>query len=121
MINNFSYHMPVKLHFGFGLADNIDEIVADTEFKSGVLLCDAHFVKSGIAEKIKNNSKVITAIYSDITPSPLLSQAETAAKLLKESAADFVMALGGGGSGAWVIFAGHPGGKGGNGYAALFY
>lgn len=98
MVNEFAYPLKVDLRFGAGIAEKLDEIIREQNFKRGVLICDKLFAENGVADRIRNSSSAIISIFSDITPNPLLSQAEKAARLLQEVNADFAIALGGGSS-----------------------
>lgn len=98
MVKDFSYSQTVILNFGIGISEKLDGIIKQQGFKCGMLICDKLFASNGVAEKIKASSPCIAAIFSDITPNPLLSEVEKAAKLLKDINADFVIALGGGSS-----------------------
>jgi alcohol dehydrogenase len=98
MAKNFNYFLPVNLHFGVGICEKIDEIIKEHNFSRGLLICDKLFIQNGVAEKIKSSTSSIYAIFSDITPNPLLSEVEKAAKTLIGIEADFVIALGGGSS-----------------------
>ncbi len=98
MINNFSYSIPVKIEFGTGLRNNLERIVTRAGFSRGILICDKMFVNNGIAQEIVNNTPSLVAIFSEITPNPLLSEVEKAAALLNENNVDYALALGGGSS-----------------------
>jgi alcohol dehydrogenase len=98
MESNFYYAEPVKLQFGKRASERLEETVKNLGFKRGVLISDKLFVTNGTADKIMKLTPSIKAIYSDITPNPLLSEVEKAAALLKETDADYALALGGGSS-----------------------
>jgi len=98
MPDNFSYALPVKIEFGAGLRGKLHAIAQAAGFSRGVLLCDKMFEKNDTAAGILKDTPSLCAVYSDITPNPLLSEVSDAAQLLREKKADYAVALGGGSS-----------------------
>ncbi len=96
MINNFAFAAPVEIEFGVGATTKLGDIAAKKGYTKGVLIADKLFVNNGTATKIMADCPAIVAVYSDITPNPILQEVRNASALIKQSGADFVVALGGG-------------------------
>ena len=97
-MDKFNYNQPVKIIFGTGTLKTLQNVVEAEGFTRGVLVCDKLFLSNGVAKSILENTPSIVAVYSEITPNPLLSEVMTATNLIREKNADFVVALGGGSS-----------------------
>ncbi|MDD3947544.1 MAG: iron-containing alcohol dehydrogenase [Clostridia bacterium] len=98
MRNSFAYSLPVKIVFGVGVAEQLKDIATSCGFKRGVLIADKLFAENGMADKIMKDCPSLVALYSDITPNPMLSEVTAAAELLRQTEADYAVALGGGSS-----------------------
>ncbi|MFI3229569.1 MAG: iron-containing alcohol dehydrogenase [Bacillota bacterium] len=96
MINNFSFSAPVAIEYGVGVTAKLADIASSRGYTKGVLVSDKLFATNGTAEKIMASCPALVAMYSDITPNPMLQEVRNASKLMKEVGADFVVALGGG-------------------------
>jgi len=97
-VDSFAYSLPVKLIFGWEAADNLKKIIDDCGFSRGVLITDKLFANNGLAAHITATCPSLVAVFSDITPNPMLSEVTKAAALIKKHHADFAVALGGGSS-----------------------
>ena len=95
---NFALSQPVRIEFGEGKAERIQDLANKYGFTKGILICDKLFVNNGYAQKIIDITDSLVDIYSDITPNPLLSEVKKACALIKEAKADYVVAMGGGSS-----------------------
>ena len=95
---NFVLSQPVRIEFGEGKAERIQDLANKYGFTKGILICDKLFVNNGYAQKIIDITDSLVDIYSDITPNPLLSEVKKACALIKEAKADYVVAMGGGSS-----------------------
>ena len=94
---NWQYMQPVEIIFGCGKIDELCEICSHRGYEKGVLVCDPFFVQNGLSEKVVSASRNrITAIFSDVTANPRTSEADACATLMRETGADFAIALGGG-------------------------
>lgn len=89
------FYQPVRVFFNDGEAENLTDIANAFNFKRGLLVAESFLLQSVAAKKLIDSGKV-TAVFSDITSNPKLAEAERAAKLIRESNADFVIAMGGG-------------------------
>ena len=96
MIESFFYEQPVKIHFGFGVLNELESILSGIGTESAVLVCDRFFAEKGNA--LKDSCALIKAVFSDVEPNPLLSGCEEVIGLAAEVNADTIIALGGGSS-----------------------
>lgn len=93
------YSQPVDILFESGAIEKLPEIIAEKNWKKGVLICDPFFVKNGFSEKVRQYaSEYIEAIYSDITPNPRVEEVDACARVLRDIGADFAVSVGGGSS-----------------------
>ncbi len=89
--------MPVRLIFGSGKRRELKKYIDETGGKQGVLVCGRSFVENGTADEfIKNSGGAVKAVFSDIRPNPTTDNVDACARLLRETNADFAVALGGG-------------------------
>ena len=95
---DFTLSQPVKIEFGVGKINRLQEIIEKNGFSKGVLICDKLFVNNGFADELVKKTPSLLDIYSDITPNPMLSEVLKAREVLKKNDADFVVAMGGGSS-----------------------
>ncbi len=94
---NWDYLQPVKIHFGNGCHEQIGAIAKQCGYTKGFLVSDAFFMTNGLAKKIVETSDgVLVDVYGDISPNPEVDEVNRCAAKLRESGADFVVALGGG-------------------------
>ncbi|MBD5083042.1 MAG: iron-containing alcohol dehydrogenase [Clostridiales bacterium] len=93
----WEFNLPVKLVFGNGKRHNLNDYINEIGGKCGVLVCGKSFTKNGIAEEfIKNSNGRLKAVFSDIRSNPTTDNVDNCVKLIRESGADFAVALGGG-------------------------
>ncbi len=94
---NWTYTQPVEIIFKTGGLDELDALCAARGYRTGLLVCDPFFVGSGLAERTlaASGGRLIT-VYSGVTPNPRTTEVDACAALLRESGADFAVALGGG-------------------------
>ena len=95
---NFAISQPVRIEFGEGKAERIQELADKYGFKKGLLVCDKLFVNNGYAQKLIDITSSLVDVYSDITPNPLICEVLKARELIIKSKADYVVAMGGGSS-----------------------
>ncbi|MCL2023451.1 MAG: iron-containing alcohol dehydrogenase family protein [Oscillospiraceae bacterium] len=94
---NWFYKQPVSILFKTGGLKDLGEELEKLGYRKGLLVCTSYFVKNGKADEVvKSTQGKITAVFSDITPNPLVTQADSCAKILSGDDFDFVLALGGG-------------------------
>ncbi len=94
---NWNFSLPVKIYFGTDKINELPEIIKESGYKRGVLVCSNTLKKNGIADKIiENCNGVIVDVFSDIRPNPTTDNVNACVKVLRENNADFAVALGGG-------------------------
>ena len=94
---NWSFNLPVKLEFGCGKRKNIKEYIEAVGGTKGILVCSKTLEKNGTAKELAELSGgTLAAIFSDIRPNPTTDNVNACVKLLRETGADFAVALGGG-------------------------
>lgn len=94
---NWEFNLPVKLVFGNGKRKNIEEYINEIGGTNGVLVCGNSFTKNGVADEfVKLSNGKIKAVFSDIRPNPTTKNVNDCVELLRQTGADFSIALGGG-------------------------
>lgn len=92
---NWNFKEPVNIIFGKG---RISELKSLTEkYKKPLLVCDPYFVKSGLAEKIK---EIVggAEVFCNVSPNPDVSEVNRCTELIKTEGTDVIIAVGGGSS-----------------------
>lgn len=97
-MNNFTYSVPTKIHFGKGQISHLYEL---SESGNKVLLCygGGSIKKAGIydeAVKILKEEDIEIFELSGIAPNPKIESVREGVKLCKENDIDMVLAIGGG-------------------------
>lgn len=93
----WEFELPVKIVFGSGKRKELEKYIEEIQGKNGVLVCSRSFEKNGTAQKfIAHSGGRIKAVFSDIRPNPTTKNVNDCAALLRETKADFAVALGGG-------------------------
>ena len=90
----FVYSQPVKIWFGAGKLEGLDQILEELGLRRCLAVCDP-FLQPRL-EALREKVPAICAIYSDVQPNPQLSGAAAAAALIRELDADGVVGMGGG-------------------------
>ncbi len=94
---NYKYNLPVEIIFKCGAVKRIGEIIKNNNFKKGILICSERFIKNDQAnEFIRHSNNIIEKIHFGISANPTIEDVENTTKAIKESKADFVVAIGGG-------------------------
>lgn len=94
---NWNFSLPVKIYFGTDKINELPEIIKEFGYERGVLVCSNTLKKNGVADKIiENCNGIIVDVFSDIRPNPTTDNVNACVKVLRESNADFAVALGGG-------------------------
>ena len=94
---DWNYQQPVKIIFGNGKLSALKEVIAELGETDGILICSRSFRKSGLADKVMAEADgLLTAVYSDVSPNPEVSEVDACAELMREQGSKFVVALGGG-------------------------
>lgn len=93
----WDFHLPVKIIFGSSKRKELEKYINGIGGKNGVLVCSKSFVKNGTAQEfIDRSGGRIKAVFSDIRPNPTTKNVNDCVALLRETGADFAVALGGG-------------------------
>ena len=96
MIDAFTYANPTRIFFGYGKLDELHSLLSDCGVETAVLVCDRFFAAMG--EELRAKTPQIAAVFSDVEPNPQLSGVKETVRLMQETGADAVIALGGGSS-----------------------
>lgn len=96
---NWNYTQPVNIRFGAGILKELSHVARGLGLENGILVSDPFFAKSGLADKImEDNKDLLVAIYSEISPNPEVKEVDACAQVIRETGAQFIVALGGGSS-----------------------
>ena len=96
---NWNYRQPVEILFETGGMEQLAALLRMRGYRRGILVCDPFFVGSGLAAQIQERADGrLVGVYSDVTPNPRIREVDACAALLRESGADFAVAVGGGSS-----------------------
>ncbi|MDR2366581.1 MAG: iron-containing alcohol dehydrogenase [Deltaproteobacteria bacterium] len=96
---NFLLHQSVRILFGAGTSQQVGDLVKSLNRKKVFIATDKGIVQAGIAEKIIGAVKkagLDYILFDEILPDAPAKFAEEGYKVLKDSGADAVVALGGG-------------------------
>jgi alcohol dehydrogenase len=97
IVMEWEFNLPVKLKFGTGKRKNIKKFIDEIGGKRGVLVCSHSFAVNGLADEfVELSAGTLVAVFSDIRPNPTTDNVNECVKLIRESGADFAVALGGG-------------------------
>ena len=94
---SWTYTQPVEIVFQTGGIQKLGDLLQKRGYQKGVLICDPYFARNGLAEKVCEYAQgKLLAVYHEITPNPRVQEVDACAQLLRETQADFAVALGGG-------------------------
>ena len=94
MIDSFVYSQPVKIWFGAGKFDALQDILSELGCKKAVIACGRHFAPK--AEALRESVDAICAVYAGVEPNPQLAGAAETARLARACGADTIIGIGGG-------------------------
>jgi phosphonate metabolism-associated iron-containing alcohol dehydrogenase len=93
-MNNFSYHNPVKVHFGNGLLNELPEILGN---RKALLVTMPFFETSGVVERIQSLVPGrINRVIHNVPENPHLEYLENVYGGMPKGEYDVILALGGG-------------------------
>ncbi|MDR1130963.1 MAG: iron-containing alcohol dehydrogenase [Oscillospiraceae bacterium] len=93
----WTYIQPVEIIFETGGVKRLSALLESRGLTKGVLVCDPFFAGSGLLEAVLSYAGgKLAAVYASVTPNPRIEEADACAALLRETGADFAVALGGG-------------------------
>ena len=90
---DWSYSQPVDIHFGKGKISILPELLKG--YSKPAIVCDSFFAGTEVFERLKALTGA-EIVYSDISPNPDVTEADRCSRLLRESGADVIAAVGGG-------------------------
>ncbi|MCD8109210.1 MAG: iron-containing alcohol dehydrogenase [Clostridiales bacterium] len=89
----WNYRQPVKLIFGNGRVDEIQNLLVKS--RRPLLVCDVSAVKNKVSDRVLAMHDAME-IFSDISPNPDVTQVDRCSALIREKQVDHIVALGGG-------------------------
>lgn len=93
----WEYEQPVKIIYGRGAIKRLPQVISLLEGSKGLLISGRHLWRGDDGERIKELcAGKIAAVFSEVSPNPLLEEVEQATEIAKEKAVDFIIAVGGG-------------------------
>lgn len=93
----WDFSMPVKIYFGNDKVKTLPQIIDFFGFERGVLVCSNTLKSNGTADEImKSCGDRLVAVFHDIRPNPTTDNVNDCVKVLRQSKAQFAVALGGG-------------------------
>ncbi|WP_058953529.1 iron-containing alcohol dehydrogenase [Clostridium tyrobutyricum] len=95
----FSFDVPTKIIFGVNSSLEIDKLLDKLSLKKVFVVAGRFFSKTTYFEKIVSDLKeknFNVTVFKDIAPEPTIQKVDEAAKALKNSNCDVVIAVGGG-------------------------
>lgn len=97
----FSYFLPVNLHFGRGETDKIGSLTGTYAKRALVVTGSGSTKRSGLLDRVINSlaaSGVEAIVFDRVQPNPLTTTAQEGAALAREAGCGAVVGLGGGSS-----------------------
>lgn len=98
-MRDFQFRMPTKVRFGVGVSSKLAEICVEFGAGKVFVVTDQMIIKTDILDPIKDSfakAGMPYEIYSDVVPDPAIELVDRTAKILRDSKADLVVAVGGG-------------------------
>ena len=96
---NFSYYLPTKILFGFGVLKGLGEEVENLGARKALLVTDKVMEKTGIVSKVSAHLDGLGYdIFDEVEPEPRVEVAEAVARKVRSSPYDLVLGVGGGSS-----------------------
>lgn len=96
---NFQYETSAHLHFGNGISEQVGKEAARFGTSAMVVTGGTSAKASGLLDKVVEllrTEGIEPLVYDEAKPNPLISTAETGAKIARENGIEVVVALGGG-------------------------
>lgn len=98
-MKDFIFKLPTRIMFGVGKAGEIGNICKEKGYKKVMILTDPNIAKTDLLPKLEDsikNAGLDLGVYDQAMPDPTVELVDEVAKIVKESKADAVVALGGG-------------------------
>lgn len=97
----YSFYLPMWVEFGSGCSKKAGEIAVSMGLKKAMIVTDPGIRKAGLLDGILGSleaCKIAYCIFDKVRPNPLDVDVEEGARIFKEEACDFIIAVGGGSS-----------------------
>ena len=94
MALEFIYTQPVKIFFGAGQFDRLEEVLGEGGIHRCVIVCGRHFAPE--AERLVRECGAVCAAFTAVEENPQLSGVEAVAALARTHGADGIVGIGGG-------------------------
>ena len=96
---NFSYFLPTKLSFGFGVVESVGAEAKGLFASRALVVTDKVMVKTGIAQKVTDRlGDLRFDIFDDVEAEPRIEVAQSVADRVRSAPYDIVVGVGGGSS-----------------------
>ncbi|MDV3277078.1 MAG: iron-containing alcohol dehydrogenase [Nitrososphaerales archaeon] len=96
---NFSYFLPTKIAFGYGVLDGLGEEVRSHKAEKALIVTDKVMVKTGVVEKVTARmGRVTFDVFDGVEPEPRIVVADAVADKVRGGKYDLVIGVGGGSS-----------------------
>jgi alcohol dehydrogenase class IV len=93
----FSYFLPTKLSFGFGVLEGLGPEARGLGSTSALIVTDKVMVKTGIAQRVADNlGGIVNEVYDEVEPEPRIEVAQRVADKARSKGYDLVVGVGGG-------------------------
>jgi alcohol dehydrogenase class IV len=95
----FSYFLPTKLSFGFGVLEGIGAEAKGLGGTKALIVTDRVMVKTGIVEKVSGQlGGLVLEVFDEVEPEPRIEVAQAVADRVRSGGYDLVVGIGGGSS-----------------------
>lgn len=95
----FDYFLPVNIHFGKGLVDQVGTLTKPYGSKALIVTGGSSAKKSGLYDRVRTKLEeagISSVLFDKVKPNPLTTTAEEGAAFAKQNGCDVVVAVGGG-------------------------
>ena len=95
----FSYYLPTKLSFGFGVLGDLGTEASLLGMKRAIIVTDKVMVSTGIVKRVRDALAHVDAdVYDEVEPEPRIEVAQAVADKVRAGGYDGVVGVGGGSS-----------------------
>jgi len=95
----FSYFLPTKLFFGFGVVEGIGAEAKALAGNKALVVTDKVMVKTGLVKRVTENlGELGLEVFDDVEPEPRIEVAQAVADRVRSGGYDIVVGVGGGSS-----------------------
>jgi alcohol dehydrogenase class IV len=101
MLERCEFHIPTRILFGLGTANQVGEIATSYGARKALLFTDQGLVRAGIVDIVLNSLQLAglsVAVWDRVRGNPTVELFLAAADFFKEAEADLLIAIGGGSS-----------------------